>query len=543
MQTLRFLRFLLSKQFWLFFAFLFLGSLVWAHSRDPFRRTEFSVKTAAGTRVHGITVVPRGEFGRRGSTALPTVVYAHGSGGTWMTDGNDLRQFAELGMAAVGFDYDQTNSGAFEGEFAAVLDYVRRQSWAASETRTEGNEGNKEASFTSRPSVNMAWVGFSLGAQNTLAYLLKHPENRPQVYVRLAGGWIPELDNSSISNLKSRISDLLLVHGENDSIFPVEDARRLAGLLGTNGTDVTLHIMAGCDHGFGADQPVVFRLVAEYCKGKLTPGHPLPEFPRLHRYPFLLCILPAFVWLGVWGYWKRNGRATLPRSHGSERLGGSLALPKLTKFEVGLRVAAVVLGTLAVADTALHLVPPRMRVSPRTIEIARKHLLAPKWHEDFETLAALPVWEGQRLQTLLTHVELAHYTMFELVNWKVDDALYRQYVLSPVIGEGGHELDWRRELWENFYPRVRHENTTSDAAAIVARFLRQRVTIAPGYPKQPGVESSWRGHIVNGEDFEVLYTAALRSAGVPARLGGSRQAEFWTGQAWQPAPRPLAATW
>ena len=152
-------------------------------------------------------------------------------------------------------------------------------------------------------------------------------------------------------------------------------------------------------------------------------------------------------------------------------------------------------------------------------------------------------------------MELAHYTMFELVNWKVEDALYRQYVLAPLIETDSSprpsppneareiELNWRRELWENFYPRVRHENTTSDAAEIVVRFLRQRVTIAPGYPKQPGVESMWNGHIVNPEDFEILYTAALRSAGVPARLNTSRQAEFWTGQAWQPAPRPLATTW
>src|SRR5208282_664253 len=176
----------------------------WAHSRDPFRRTQFSVHTSHG-KVSGMAVVPVGY------EKLPVVVYAHGSGGTWLTDGNDLRQFAELGMAAVGFDYDQTNPGAFDGEFAAVLDYVRRQSWA-----------NTNA---------IAWVGFSLGAQNTLGYLLKHPIDHPQLYVRLSGGWIPELDNSSISNLKSQISNLLLVHGENDEIFPVQDARRLAGLL------------------------------------------------------------------------------------------------------------------------------------------------------------------------------------------------------------------------------------------------------------------------------------------------------------------------
>ena len=66
---------------------------------------------------------------------------------------------------------------------------------------------------------------------------------------------------------------------------------------------------------------------------------------------------------------------------------------------------------------------------------------------------------------------------------------------------------------------------------------------ARGHPKQPGIESMWNGHIVNLDDFEILYTAALRSVGVPARLNATRAAEFWTGQAWQSAPRPLATTW
>ena len=208
-------------------------------------------------------------------------------------------------------------------------------------------------------------------------------------------------------------------------------------------------------------------------------------------------------------------------------------------------MTAAVLGTLAMADTALHLVPPQMQISPRTIQIARKYLLAPKWHRDFETLAELPLWQGQRLKTLLEHVNLANYTVNELVNWKVDDALYREFVLSPVIENPlnrnltpnpSTELNWRRELWENFYPRVRHENTTSDAAVIVVRFLRQRVTIAPNHPKQPGVESMWYGHIVNLEDFEILYTATLRSVGVPARLNGKQEAEI--GQAANGKPRP-----
>ncbi len=489
---------------WIFPALVFFGSLAWAHSRDPFRRTEFEAKTISGAKVNGITVVPVG-FRKR-----PVVVYVHGSGETWMTDGNSLRQIAELGMAAVGFDYDQTNSGAFDGEFSAVSDYVRRQPWADTNA--------------------IVWIGSSLGAQNTLRYLLKHPEARPKAYVRLSGGWIPELDGFKVQSSALSIP-VLLVHGENDQIFPAKDARRLAELLRASGTNVTLNIVPGHGHDFGADRPVIFRLVAEYCKARLTPGHPLPEFPRMHPYPFLICISPAFAWLGFWFYWRRSTRpAQKPK------------IP-LTKLEIGLRVAAMVFGTSAVADTALHLIPPKMQVSQRTLETARKQLLAPKWHEDFETLATLPIWQGQQLQTLLTHVELAHYTVYELVNWKIEDSLYREYVLSPVIVGGEQELNWRRELWENFYPRIRHENTTSDAAEIVVRFLRQRVTIAPHYPKQRGVESSWNGHIVNPDDFEILYTATLRSVGVPARLNSSRQTEFWTGQSWNPAPRPLTTTW
>ena len=49
----------------------------------------------------------------------------------------------------------------------------------------------------------------------------------------------------------------------------------------------------------------------------------------------------------------------------------------------------------------------------------------------------------------------------------------------------------------------------------------------------------WRRQIVNQEDFEIIYTAALRSVGVPARLNVANRPEFWDGKDWQPAPRPV----
>ncbi len=183
--------------------------------------------------------------------------------------------------------------------------------------------------------------------------------------------------------------------------------------------------------------------------------------------------------------------------------------------------------------------------------MARKWLLAPQWKEDFETLAAKPFWGGQRLETLLTHVELANYCVYELINWKVDKEIYRRYVLSPIIdGESDSELNWRRPLWEFFYPRIRREDSPETAAGIVVRNLRERVTIstvpfssaprmpAAGWPS--GIETIWRDQIVDEKGFERIYVATLRSVGVGARLNGAGTAEFWTGSEWKLAPRPLS---
>ena len=89
-------------------------------------------------------------------------------------------------------------------------------------------------------------------------------------------------------------------------------------------------------------------------------------------------------------------------------------------------------ATAALAQTALHLVPPRLATSERTLSIARKHLVQAKELSDFEFLAANPVWRDKPLKTLLEHVELARYNR-ELINWKLDDQVYREFVLSPLI--------------------------------------------------------------------------------------------------------------
>jgi predicted esterase len=509
--------------FWFFFVLLFFGVLIWAHSCDPFRRAEFSIKMANGDKVHGITVLPIGISSSRRQRShlwgdktkkLPVVVYAHGAGESSLTDGKILREFAGLGMAAVDFDYEQSKQGVFANQFSAVLAYVRRQPWADTNA--------------------IAWVAVSQGAQDTLACLLdsarrepvEAPIPSPSVYVRISGGWV---EGNIKPESRLRQTQVLLVHGKNDQVFPLDEMKRVAGLLRSNAIPVSLAAVPGHGHGFEADRMVISRLVAEYCKAKLTPKRALPEYPKPHPYPVSVYIIPAFGWVIYWWCFRRRTRVLQPK------------IP-FADIKIGFRIAVCVLGILALGNSALRLILPRMKVTPFSLMLAREYLVAPGWRHDFESLAILPAWHAQQLRTLLTHAELAHYTAYELANWRLDDMHYRQYVLSPIITGAEQQFDWRYDLWESFYPQVRHEDSTSDAAEVVSRFLRELVTITPNCPKQPDAQSMWSTRIVSSADFDILYVAALRSVAVPARLNASGETEFWTGQDWHLAPPPLAIT-
>jgi hypothetical protein len=93
-------------------------------------------------------------------------------------------------------------------------------------------------------------------------------------------------------------------------------------------------------------------------------------------------------------------------------------------------------------------------------------------------------------------------------------------------------LDWRRALWEELYPRIRHENSVAEAVPIVVRHLHERVSVVsgPGLPEL--VPAIWRAQVTDERGFARLTVAGLRSVGVPARLDGAGRAEFWDGSKW-----------
>ena len=283
-----------SAGFWLFISLAFFGSMIWAKSRDPFDRIWFTLKTPHYGKVKGVAVLPKVDSKRRSqsvATGLPVVYYVYGSGGNLIHCGNELRQFAELGMAAVAIEYDQMDESAFPEQFTALREYVAKQKWAIA----NAEPGTRSAE---------CWIGFSMGANRTLDYLLKTVGESPtatggspvlplpRLYVRLAGGAAasrasaPDSFSKSAAHLRDAATKVLLVHGENDEIFPVAEAKQVAELFQTNGVATDLKILPGKRHAFDSDRVVVMRNVGEYVKAQLTPDHPQPEFPVTKNHPF-----------------------------------------------------------------------------------------------------------------------------------------------------------------------------------------------------------------------------------------------------------------
>ena len=236
-------------------------------------------------------------------------------------------------------------------------------------------------------------------------------------------------------------------------MFPLSEARRVAARLQTNGMPVELRVLPGEGHSLGANRSAVVpgprRALPDAAERSGRPGE-LPLDPVLAgASPAAVALLDAGARVGeplavVLAAGSRKMR--LLEASPSRRV----ACPTLEG--AWLAWARRHLTTAAVVQTALHLVPPRLPIDERTLTLARKHLVAPKEKSDFEFLAAKPCWPGKRLRTLLEHVELAHYNR-ELINWKLDEQTYQQFVLSPEMipsADGG--LNWRRPLWENFLP-------------------------------------------------------------------------------------------
>jgi dienelactone hydrolase len=240
--------------------------MLWIKGKDPFVRIEFTIKAANGEKTKGLAVLNK-PVGKH-----PIVLYLHGSSGRTMHDGRILRTLAEQGLAAISFDYNQTNYALFKEEMLALTTYVQSQPWALSNS--------------------ISWISYSLGAQLSLRFALQHPESRPRMMVNLAGGWVRELreDNSAKINRGMfeqgiekhgsipSFCSLLLIRGELDQVFPQTDFEQVADKLQTMGFKVRTVVVSNAAHGFGVDRPALTRMIAEHIARAAPPPdlNPMP---------------------------------------------------------------------------------------------------------------------------------------------------------------------------------------------------------------------------------------------------------------------------
>ena len=179
-----------------------------------------------------------------------------------------------------------------------------------------------------------------------------------------------------------------------------------------------------------------------------------------------------------------------------------------------------------------------MSVSDLALAIARNRLVQPTQRDDFDFLAKKPIWNGKPMKWLLDHVALADYNR-TLVCWTIDEDLYRNFVLSPQISPAyDADMNWRRPLWEHFYPRIRRETDPRSAAEMVIKELSYSMTPIFDRLNSTDIRAMWKRGTADATGLEAIYVAALRSVGIPARRAASGQTELWWEAGWQPAPRP-----
>ncbi len=215
---------------------------------------------------------------------------------------------------------------------------------------------------------------------------------------------------------------------------------------------------------------------------------------------------------------------------------------KVTWSSLVLEGLAVMSASAAISLTAIHLGLPRLSINDTTVSLAEMFLVQSQHKGDFEYLISKPAYQCKRLGAILNHVDLAELQRKQFYS-DLDASIFQQFVLSPDVDDLPlNEIGWRRTLWENFYPRIRHDDDPVTAAQIVVRFSRERVGIDPGYRYRVGVETIWTQHMTDEAGFERIYVAALRSVGIAARLNEQNQTELWTGKEWQVAPKPLISS-
>jgi len=148
------------------------------------------------------------------------------------------------------------------------------------------------------------------------------------------------------------------------------------------------------------------------------------------------------------------------------------------------------------------------------------------------------------LETLGEHVKYA-YLVREKAPWadQISDELFLRYVLPPQVLSEPVER-WRKRFYEQIRPRVKGSDSLGEAAMEVNRWAAQKARFKRRKIRRDHTpQETIRNGCGNCADLTVLYVAACRSVGIPARAvfvpwltheheGRHFWTEIWDGAKW-----------
>lgn len=447
----------------------------------------------------------------------PVVIYAHAAGECLTNDQPILLELAELGLAAVSLDYDQTNHAHFPGELQGLQSCLSLEPWADTNA--------------------VAWMGMSLGANHFIDETLRHSGPQPQLLMLLSSqGIAPRAAPVVPADFHGTV---LLGQGRDDDLFPWTQAEQLYLTLTNAGVPAVIKVFPGLDHGLEPDRDLIVRSLGEYCLTRLAGTnwwrsyHP-PEAPAAGW--SWLPWLPAIAWAGLVGWQRRKQRRREPVSPAD-------SLAPATRISPALRAISAILAAGILAVYFVYVIMPRLPANTITTALARRCIVTAAEQADFDYLVSRPEWNGRPLQAAFNEIVRAGYAQRRF-NLRGDNTVYREFCLSPFItGATDETIGWRPALAAEFGPCTGAERDPAAAAARVVRHLRESVCVLNDSGLPHDASAIWRRRVTDPAGFEIICVAALRSVGIPARLDANRHAELWTGSAWQPAPAPAVMAW
>ena len=217
--------------------------------------------SALGTElaVRELSVVSRGGdvqvwcYSAPGAGAVPVVVLLHGAGG-FGPYSRHYESYAES-LAAQGFRtcaviyYSASDSRVIAGGSQAAkstLFQKRFMAWLA--TINDVVDGLSKLPITERESMGV--LGFSQGAY--LAVGVAGTNRRIKALAEFYGGFPGPLENQI-----TQLPATLIVHGESDTVIPVQEAHAMDAAARLRATSVATKLYPGAGHGFDikADDP------------------------------------------------------------------------------------------------------------------------------------------------------------------------------------------------------------------------------------------------------------------------------------------------